>query len=58
MVPFLTENYGEIHVIDYRYWDGNITEFVEANGVDDVIFVNNISATRNNSLVNKLGKIS
>lgn len=58
MVPFLTENYGEIHVIDYRYWDGNISEFVEENGVDDVIFVNNISATRNNSLVNKLGKIS
>ncbi len=58
MVPFLTENYGEIHVIDYRYWSGNITEFVETNGIDDVIFVNNISATRNNSLVNQLGKIS
>ena len=58
MVPFLTENYGEIHVIDYRYWEGNITEFVEKNGIDDVIFINNISATRNSSLVNKLSKIS
>ncbi len=58
MVPFLTENYGEIHVIDYRYWEGNISEFVESNGIDDVIFLNNISATRNSSLVNKLSKIS
>lgn len=58
MVPFLTENYGEIHVIDYRYWEGNITEFVEKNGIDNVIFINNISATRNSSLVNKLSKIS
>lgn len=58
LVPFLTENYSEIHVIDYRYWNGNISEFVEKNGIDDVIFLNNISATRNNSLVNKLSKIS
>lgn len=56
-VPFLTENYSEIHVIDYRYWNGSLSEFVEANSVNDVIFLNNISATRNNSLVTKLGEI-
>lgn len=56
-VPFLTANYSEIHVIDYRYWSGNLSQFVTENGVDDVVFVNNISATRNKSLVNKMGKI-
>lgn len=56
-VPFLTENYGTVHVIDYRYWKGSISEFVTENGIEDVIFMNNISATRNESLVNKLSKI-
>ncbi len=57
-VPFLTANYGEVHVIDYRYWKGNIASFVESNGVDDVIFINNMSATRNKSIINKLVGIS
>lgn len=58
MIPFLTENYGTVHVIDYRYWDGNITSFVKNNGVQDVIYVNNISATRNRSLVNAMDSVT
>ncbi|MBR4050101.1 MAG: hypothetical protein IKK09_06360 [Clostridia bacterium] len=54
MVPFLTLNYSEVHVIDYRYWKGDINEFAKENGIDDVIFLNNISATRNKSLMNTL----
>ncbi len=57
-VPFLTANYAEIHVIDYRYWNGKLADFVTANKINDVIFINNISATRNSSLVEKLGKLS
>lgn len=57
MVPFLTLNYGEIHVIDYRYWDGSVVEFAKKNSIDDVIFLNNISATRNKSLVNSLDSV-
>ena len=57
LVPFLTANYSEVHVIDYRYWKGDINEFAEKNGIDDVIFLNNISATRNKSLMNTLSTI-
>lgn len=57
MVPFLTLNYSEVHVIDYRYWKGDINEFAKKNGIDDVIFLNNISATRNKSLMNTLSVI-
>ena len=57
MVPFLTANYAEVHVIDYRYWKGDINEFAKKNGIDDVIFLNNISATRNKSLMNTLSTI-
>ncbi len=57
-VPFLLANYSEIHVIDYRYWNGNLTQFVKSKGISDVIFLNNISATRNGSLVKKMEGIT
>lgn len=57
MVPFLTMNYAEVHVIDYRYWKGDISKFARTNEIDDVIFLNNISATRNKSLMNTLSVI-
>ena len=44
-VPFLVDHYQTVHVVDYRYYGGNLLEFVEQNGVQDVIFVNNIMAT-------------
>ena len=56
-VPFLLANYNEIHIIDYRYWNGNLDSFVRSTGAQDVIFVNNISATRNAALVNNLENI-
>ena len=54
-VPFLTADYSDVHVIDYRYWkDGKIPDFVRDNSIDDVIFVNNLSATRAATLVKDL----
>lgn len=53
-VPFLTANYNTVHVIDYRYWDGNVVNFVKKNKIKDVLYLNNISATRNKSLVGKM----
>ena len=57
-VPFLLANYNEIHVIDYRYWNGKLADFVRSTGAKDVIFLNNISATRNSVLVKWLDAIS
>ncbi len=50
-IPFLVDHYQTVHVIDYRYWDGSISEFVKTNGVDEVLFVNNLSAIRSSVLV-------
>lgn len=56
MVGYLTQNYQNVYVVDYRYvsqvYSGTLRQFVEERGINDVIFVNNISATRNASLVN------
>ncbi len=56
-IPFLVAHYQTVHVIDYRYWSGSIPDFVVQNGVQDVLFLNNISATRNASLVNKMDQL-
>ena len=50
-VPFLTSHYETIYVIDYRYYDGELVDFVTTNGVQDVIFINNMSATRSTNLM-------
>ena len=43
-VPLLVDHYQTIHVIDMRYWDGNLIEFAKENNVTDVIIANNLSA--------------
>ena len=53
-VPFLPDHYQTVYVIDYRHWTGSLTEFVKTNGVDDVVFCNNLSSIRNNSLMGQL----
>lgn len=53
-VPFLTDHYQTIHVLDYRYWKGSISAFAAEKGAKDVIFVNNLSAIRSTALVGYL----
>ena len=53
-VPFLTDHYQTIYVLDYRYWKGSISQFAQSKGVQDVLFVNNLSAIRSSALVGYL----
>lgn len=58
-VPFLVDHYATVYVVDYRYWtDESLTEFVRKNGVQDVLFVNNLSAIRSSYLMGKLQEIA
>lgn len=50
-VPFLVSHYETVYVVDYRYYNGELCDFVLENDVDDVIFINNMSATRSNNLM-------
>lgn len=58
MVAYLTQNYQNVYVVDYRYinkvFPGTLRQFVDERAIQDVMFVNNISATRNPALVNSL----
>jgi hypothetical protein len=51
-VPFLTSHYETVYVIDYRYYKGKLVDFVTKNKVQDVLFVNNMSASRATNLMN------
>lgn len=40
--PYLAYNYDEVHVIDFRYFDGNLTDYCKANGIKTVLFLNGV----------------
>lgn len=56
-VPYLTDHYTTIYVIDYRYWEGDLIEFAKEKKADDVIFINNLSMTRSDYLTGRLAHI-
>lgn len=56
-VPFLVDHYQKIYVVDYRYWNGNLKEFVEKNNVKDVLLLNNLSMIRNQYLIGQFQKV-
>lgn len=43
MLPFLTQHVSEIHVIDIRYYNGSIADYMEQNGIEDVLLLFNTS---------------
>ena len=57
LVPFLVDHYHKLYVIDYRYWEGNIVDLANEVKADDVIFLNNLSMTRNSYLVGKIAQM-
>ena len=56
-VPFLVDSYSTVYVIDYRYWNGNLADFVIDNFVDDVLFLNVINNTSTADRLNELSSI-
>ena len=53
-IPFLVDHYETVYVVDYRYYNGDISDLAQQKGVSDVILVNNISMTRNEELISAL----
>ena len=43
--PFIAYTYSEAHFIDFRYVSINLKSYLEQNGIDEVIFINNTVAT-------------
>lgn len=41
-VPYLTNNYEEVHVIDFRTFGNNLNSYCKQNGIDEVLFLNGV----------------
>lgn len=53
-VPFLVDHYQHVYVVDYRYWQDNLSKLAEEKKAKDVILLNNLSMIRNQYLVGQL----
>ena len=42
-MPFLVDHYQTVYVIDFRYTQNNVMDFVKEHKVQDLIIMNNIS---------------
>lgn len=54
LIPFLTDHYQNVYVVDYRYYTGSIVSLAQEKNASDVFLLNNISMTRNESLISDL----
>ncbi|MEE0059718.1 MAG: DHHW family protein [Acutalibacteraceae bacterium] len=54
-VPWLVNNYDEVHSIDFRLYNGNIINYVAKNDISIVLFIN---STVNSSVSSQIDKMS
>ncbi|WP_177205518.1 DHHW family protein [Acetitomaculum ruminis] len=54
LVPFLVDHYQHVYVIDYRYYKNSFSSFLSEYPVDDVLFVNYLSASLSSSNVSRM----
>lgn len=54
VIPFLTQHVPEIHVIDIRYYNGSISEYMSQNGINNVLLLFNTATFIDNASILKL----
>lgn len=54
VIPFLTQHVAEIHVIDLRFYNGSIDQYLVENGIKDVLFLFNTDTIANDTSFLKL----
>lgn len=40
--PYFAYNYDEVHIVDFRHFEGNIKQYCSENGIKNVLFVNGV----------------
>ncbi len=41
-VPYLTYNYEEVHVVDFRHFGQNLKSYCQINEIDEILFINGV----------------
>ena len=57
LAPFLIDNYEEVYVTDPRRIDMNLADFVNANGINDVLLLNYTFAPSNSTYMTAFSKM-
>lgn len=55
--PYLSANYDEVHLIDYRYWYGDLNDYLKDNGIKEVLFLNNTMSANTASQVDSISNV-
>ena len=55
--PYLSANYDEVHLIDYRYWSGDLNKYCNDNGIKEVLFLNNTMSANTVSQVDSISNV-
>ncbi|GKX31277.1 membrane protein [Vallitalea longa] len=53
-VPLIMNNYNKVCMIDLRYFNGNLNEYIKDNNITDVLFLYGIMSFSNDNVFNKL----
>lgn len=54
IVPFLTDHYSEIYMIDLRFYYDDINEFIKANGIDEALILYNANTFFEDESISKI----
>ena len=52
--PFLVNNYEKVIVVDQRYYTGNLIELIKFEGINELLFINNIFAAHTAFHIDKI----
>lgn len=56
-IPFLADHYSTVYILDYRYCDVNVLDYVKSKQADDLIIINNISLIGNQSVADVISNL-
>lgn len=56
-VPYLTNNYEEVHVIDFRYFNQSLKSYMDENDIDEILFINNVMSANTALQVDRIREI-
>lgn len=55
--PFLISHYDEVFVVDQRYFQLALVDFIKEKGITDLLFINNIFAANTDIRINEIERI-
>ncbi|MEF2920459.1 MAG: DHHW family protein [Acutalibacteraceae bacterium] len=57
LVPWLVNNYDQVHAIDFRYYDGNVAGYCSENGITDVLILNGVMSSANGFQIDNMSSV-